>query len=205
MSDAKMISEILRPDEHFYWTVTGSIRDLKYQPMLLVSNAMVMTANLSINAVRGIVAEGPRVLFRVDYPVIANTVKHSIKYLLNVNKRINMTGKEIQELYERSEREKLENHSIDEYSSQFDKEYEEFENKLKNATYEGSSYTPNSTNQTGGVIVRSGTISHTTGSYGGSMYTVYTGYKTKGLWVYVWDEGRGKYSDGVGFDFGERE
>ncbi|MBO4728981.1 MAG: hypothetical protein J5631_11215 [Spirochaetaceae bacterium] len=113
------------------YTHTGKIKmkignDLKYQPMLLVSNAMVMTANLSINAVRGIVAEGPRVLFRVDYPVIANTVKHSIKYLLNVNKRINMTGKEIQELYERSEREKLENHSIDEYSSQFDKEYEEF-------------------------------------------------------------------------------
>ncbi len=33
MSDAKMISEIIRPDEHFYWTVTGSIRDLKYQPV----------------------------------------------------------------------------------------------------------------------------------------------------------------------------
>ncbi len=87
----------------------------------------------------------------------------------------------------------------------FNKEYEEFENNLKNATYKGSSYTPNSTNQTGGVIVRSGTISHTTGSYGGSMYTVYTGYKTKGLWVYVWDEGKGKYSDEVDFDFGERE
>ena len=113
------------------YTRTGKIKikignDLKYQPMLLVSNAMVMTSNLSINAVRGIVAEGPRVLFRVDYPVIANTVKHSIKYLLNVNKRINMTGKEIQELYERSEREKMENYSIDEYTNQFDKEYEDF-------------------------------------------------------------------------------
>ena len=33
MSDSKMISQILRPDERFYWTVTGSIRDLKYQPV----------------------------------------------------------------------------------------------------------------------------------------------------------------------------
>ena len=32
MSDRQMISQILRPDERFYWTVTGSLRDLKYQP-----------------------------------------------------------------------------------------------------------------------------------------------------------------------------
>ena len=37
-----------------------------------------------------------------------------------------MNGKEIQELYESSEREKLENHSVEEYYDQFDKEYEEF-------------------------------------------------------------------------------
>lgn len=105
--------------------------DLKYQPMLLVCNAMVMTSNLSINAVRGIVAEGPRVLFRVNYPVIINTVKHSIKYLLNVNKRINMNGKAIQELYERTEKEKLEHHSVEEYLEQFDKEYEDFEKEME--------------------------------------------------------------------------
>ena len=105
--------------------------DLKYQPMLLVCNAMVLTSNLSINAVRGIVAEGPRVLFRVNYPVIINTVKHSIKYLLNVNKRINMNGKAIQELYERTEKEKLEHHSVEEYLEQFDKEYEDFEKEME--------------------------------------------------------------------------
>ncbi len=113
------------------YTRTGKIKikignDLKYQPMLLVSNAMVMTSNLSINAVRGIVAEGPRVLFRVNYPVIINTIKHSIKYLLNANKRININEKEIQELYELSEKEKMEKHSIEEYCNQLDKEYEEF-------------------------------------------------------------------------------
>ena len=105
--------------------------DLKYQPMLLVSNAMVMTSNLSINVVRGIVAEGPKVLFRVNYPVITNTIKHSIKYLLNVNKRINMNGKEIQELYERSKKEKTEQHSVEEYFAQFDKEYKEFIKELE--------------------------------------------------------------------------
>lgn len=113
------------------YTRTGKIKikignDLKYQPMLLVSNAMVMTSNLSINAVRGIVAEGSRVLFRVNYPVIINTIKHSIKYLLNANKRININEKEIQELYELSEKEKMEKHSIEEYCNQLDKEYEEF-------------------------------------------------------------------------------
>lgn len=33
MSDERIISQILRPDEHFYWTVTGSIRDLKFHPV----------------------------------------------------------------------------------------------------------------------------------------------------------------------------
>lgn len=33
MSDEKIISQTLSADEHFYWTVTGSIRDLKFQPM----------------------------------------------------------------------------------------------------------------------------------------------------------------------------
>ena len=32
MSDDRLLSQILRPDEHFYWSVTGSIKDLKYQP-----------------------------------------------------------------------------------------------------------------------------------------------------------------------------
>jgi len=36
MSDDRLISQILRPDEHFYWTVQGSIRDLKYHPLLWI-------------------------------------------------------------------------------------------------------------------------------------------------------------------------
>ena len=37
-----------------------------------------------------------------------------------------MNGKEIQEMYERSEKEKLEQHSVEEYFEQFDKEYDDF-------------------------------------------------------------------------------
>lgn len=33
MSDDKILHQVLRPDERFYWTVTGSIRDLKFQPI----------------------------------------------------------------------------------------------------------------------------------------------------------------------------
>ena len=32
MSDDRLLSQIVRPDEHFYWSTTGSIRDLKFQP-----------------------------------------------------------------------------------------------------------------------------------------------------------------------------
>ena len=33
MSDEKLLAQVLQPDERFYWTVTGSIRDLKYHPL----------------------------------------------------------------------------------------------------------------------------------------------------------------------------
>ena len=34
MMNEHMVSQILRADEHFYWTVTGSIKDLKFHPVL---------------------------------------------------------------------------------------------------------------------------------------------------------------------------
>jgi len=33
MSDERIINQVLRPDERFFWTVTGSIRDIKFQPI----------------------------------------------------------------------------------------------------------------------------------------------------------------------------
>lgn len=34
MSDASILRNVLRPDERFYWTVRGSIADLKYHPLV---------------------------------------------------------------------------------------------------------------------------------------------------------------------------
>ena len=118
------------------YTRTGKVKfkianDLKYQSMLLASNGMVMTSNLSINTVRGIIYEGPKVLFRVNYSIIIETVKHSIKYLVLFNKRINKNEKIIQELYNKSDKEMLEEHSIEEYYMQFDKEYKDFLNNME--------------------------------------------------------------------------
>jgi hypothetical protein len=85
------------------WTVTKKINffignNLKYQPMLLVSNAMVMTSNLTITVVREVMGKKGCALFRINWPVIANTIKHSIKYLANENKRINQNTKKIEAL-----------------------------------------------------------------------------------------------------------
>ncbi len=34
MSDERLLTQIIRPDERFFWSVTGSIRDLKFSPLL---------------------------------------------------------------------------------------------------------------------------------------------------------------------------
>lgn len=42
MSDDRILQQVVRPDEHFYWTATGSIRDLKFQPLVwLVAIALI--------------------------------------------------------------------------------------------------------------------------------------------------------------------
>ncbi len=101
-------------------------KSLKYQPMLLVSNTMVVSSNLTINSVRGILGD-PHVLFRVNWPVIANTVKHAIKYLMLENKRIKKNGIRIEEMYMDSEINKLKKKTKEEYLASMDEEYEEFE------------------------------------------------------------------------------
>lgn len=102
---------------------------LKYQPMLLVSNAMVATSNLTINSVRAIIGD-PHVLFRVNWPVITNTVRHAIKYFILENKRIIENGKRIEAMYMESERNKLEKKTEEEYLASMDDEYEEFEKSM---------------------------------------------------------------------------
>ena len=44
MENDRLISQILRPDEHFYWTVQGSMRDLKYQPLFWLTVIAIILA-----------------------------------------------------------------------------------------------------------------------------------------------------------------
>jgi hypothetical protein len=99
--------------------------NLKYQPMLLVSNAMVMTSNLSITAVRAIMHDH-HALFKVNWPVIANTVKHAIKYLMNENKRINQNTKKIEALFIETTNDRTETMSENEYLNKIEQEYQMF-------------------------------------------------------------------------------
>jgi len=99
--------------------------NLKYQPMLLVSNAMVMTSNLGITGTRAILGN-PHALFKVNWPVILNTVKHAIKYLMNENKRINSNGKKITQLLNETTTNRLHHKSMEEYFESFDNEYNMF-------------------------------------------------------------------------------
>jgi len=55
--------------------------DFKYQTMLLASNAMVMTSNVTITGIRTIVTQNPHNLFRLNFPAIGNTIKYTIKYI----------------------------------------------------------------------------------------------------------------------------
>jgi hypothetical protein len=99
--------------------------NLKYQPMLLVSNAMVMTSNLTITSVRAIMND-PHVLFKINFPVIVNTIRHSVKYLMNENKRINKKHKTIEKLLQDTIDNRLPVKAEEEYLQSLDKEYELF-------------------------------------------------------------------------------
>jgi hypothetical protein len=105
-------------------------KSLKYQPMLLVSNAMAMTSNLTITGVRAIMND-PHVLFRINWPVILNTVKHTIKYLVNENKRINSNSKKIKLLLDETTNNCLSQETEREYLASLDKEYIAFSKTIR--------------------------------------------------------------------------
>jgi hypothetical protein len=76
-----------------YWVQTKKINFLignnaKYQPMLLIANAMVMTENIAVTTIRGTVFKDRHAFFKIDWPIIYNTIKHSIKYIRNEGKEI---------------------------------------------------------------------------------------------------------------------
>ena len=118
------------------YTQTGKINfligdNLKYQPMLLVSNAMVMTSNLGISGSRALLGE-PHSLFRINWPAILNTIRHSIKYLKNENKRISHNSELIGQLLEETEKNLLPQRTVDEYLISLNNEHRIFSESCYN-------------------------------------------------------------------------
>ncbi len=52
----------------------------KYQPMLLLANALVSVENLTVNGIRGFVFKDPKALLSINFPVIIETLKQTSKY-----------------------------------------------------------------------------------------------------------------------------
>ncbi len=112
--------------------ISFSVQDsLKYQPMLLVSNAMISASNLTINSVRCLLGQ-PHTLFRVNWPVLVNTVRHSIVFLRNSHNRILQNGKKIDGMYEELVK-AIKGKSVNQYLEDFESEYKVYlkENKQK--------------------------------------------------------------------------
>lgn len=113
--------------------ISFSVQDsLKYQPMLLVSNAMISASNLTINSVRCLLGQ-PHTLFRVNWPVLVNTVRHSIVFLRNSHNRILQNGKKIDGMYEELVKKTIKGKSVNQYLENFESEYKVYlkENKQK--------------------------------------------------------------------------
>ena len=63
--------------------------EYKYQTMLLASNAMAMATNVTITGIRTLANKNESELLRLNFPLIGNTIKHSIKcikYKMDKNK-----------------------------------------------------------------------------------------------------------------------
>ncbi len=113
-----------------YYTKTKEIslfigNSTKYQPMLLVSNGMVATSNLTINSVRLLLGQ-PHVLFKVNWPVIINTVKHSIRYFINEHRKIKENAERIKRLRNSVIEKKVKIKSMENYLKDIEKEFQEF-------------------------------------------------------------------------------
>ncbi len=111
------------------YTVTKKINfsignNTKYQPMLLVANSIVALENISVTTVRGILGD-PHAFFKVNWPIIANTIKHAFKYLLNENRKIHENQTRLNEL-EKKVSASIVSKSEEEFLSDLEKEFKEF-------------------------------------------------------------------------------
>ena len=118
-----------------YWEKTKKINlfaadNLKFESMLLTSNAIITTSNLTITGVRSLLGD-PTALFRINWPSILSSIRHAFNYLKLFNKRIDFNDKKIDELYQKTMSQKVIHKSREEYCSDLDKEFEEYYKKYK--------------------------------------------------------------------------
>lgn len=96
----------------------------KYQSMRLVANAIVSLENISIATVRGCMGD-PHAFFKINWPVVTNTVIQTIRYLLNENRKIN----EIKRQLDAMEAElsiPIEHKTVDQYLLDLEAEFRAF-------------------------------------------------------------------------------
>lgn len=70
----------------------------KYQKMQFLTSTGIMVQNLTIASVRGLFGD-PHALFRVNYPVILNTLRHFLKDLYREHRKVTNLSKKIDDLY----------------------------------------------------------------------------------------------------------
>lgn len=101
-------------------------KNTKYQPMLLLANATVALENISVVTVRTLIGDH-NAFFKINWPVVTNTIKHSVKYLVNESKKIQQNQININQLEQKVNSYKYEKKSVEEYMDDLDKEFLEFE------------------------------------------------------------------------------
>ncbi len=118
------------------YSKTGKINirigsNLKYQPMLLVANTMIVTENAISTALMYGGYKNPHNLLRLNWPAMANTIRHTIKYLRNEHARIKQNGKEIESLLKEYEQKDYTIKSHEVIQAELDEEFEEFCKKME--------------------------------------------------------------------------
>lgn len=96
----------------------------KYQSMRLVANAIVSLENISISTVRGCMGD-PHAFFKINWPVVTNTVIQTIRYLLNENRKINEIKRQLDAMEDELSI-PIEHKTVDQYLLDLEAEFRAF-------------------------------------------------------------------------------
>lgn len=94
----------------------------KYQSMLLVANAIVALENISVTTVRGCLGDA-HAMFKINWPVVVNTVRLAIKYIVSEKRKIDKNQARIDALQQRTAI-PIQQKTTEEYLSDLDAEFE---------------------------------------------------------------------------------